>query len=287
MTQLYYETLTSRAVFTVGGADAIIFLQGLLTNDVKKLKAHQAIYSLMLTPQGKFLYDFHLAMNDNADTIFLDCDLIKYEEICAKFSMYKLRSDIEINKIKDEYTILVVYGNKIFQPLKDSNTIVFLDLRNPLLGYRVIIKKNMIDEFIYNNKLASGKNYNSIIYDLVIPEANVDLISDKSFPMEFGLDNLNAISFEKGCYVGQELTARTKYRGVVRKKLYKISADSDLNNIQYGTSIMINNIKIGIFCSAFGTMGKALIREEDYNRLRSGNKPIKLNENEIRLEPQK
>jgi folate-binding protein YgfZ len=285
MSKNYFEQITDRAILSISGIDAFTFLQGLLSNNVNLLKEDRALYSLMLTPQGKFLYDFYLTRNDSE--ILIDCSSIKYNEICKKFALYKLRSNISINQVRDQYVILTLYSNELTEKIIDDNVLIFLDPRYSAIGFRVIVKKDYMDEFIKKHNLIPATNYKDIIYNLAIPLPDIDLISEKSFPLEFGLDNLNAISFDKGCYVGQELTARTKHRGVVRKKIYKISAKEDISNLEYGNEITIDNCKVGIFCSGLNNKGKALIREEDYQQALQTGKPILLNDIAINLEPVK
>ena len=256
---MYCEQLQDRTILSISGADKFTFLQGLLTNDVQKL-SHHPIYSLMLTPQGKFLYDFYLVLR--GDEILLDCAAEKYDEICKKFSMYKLRSDVLLNQApRDQYEIFAIYGDSA---TSINDALVFADPRHPLLGSRAIVKKDSAEEFLKKHNLIPAQDYTKLVYDLSIPLPHIDMISQESFPLEFGMDFLNAISFDKGCYVGQELTARTKHRGIVRKKIYKVIAQSDLSKVQYGVEIMVGQNKIGKFCSAFNEIGKALIREEDY-----------------------
>jgi folate-binding protein YgfZ len=274
---MYFEQLRDRAILSISGSDKFTFLQGLLTNDVKKVIDHP-IYSLMLTPQGKFSYDFYLVLNGNE--ILLDCAAEKYDQICKKFSIFKLRSDISINQVKDQYKIYSIYGDGLFNI---NNELVFIDPKCSFLGSRAILKIDYAEEFLKKSNLVSAENYMKLVYDLSIPLPHIDLISEESFPLEFGMDFLNAISFEKGCYIGQELTARTKHRGVIRKKIYKIIAQEGLNNIKYGTEITIGQNKVGKFCSAFDKIGKALVREEDY-LLYNSTKPILLNGLEINLQ---
>ncbi len=273
---MYCEQLHDRAILSVSGADKFVFLQGLLTNDVQKLVDHP-IYSLMLTPQGKFLYDFYLTLS--GDEILLDCAAEKYDEIYKKFSMYKLHSNIFINQVKDQYQVFAIYGDGIIA----DEPLLFADPRCSLLGSRAIVKNGLAEDFFKERNLVAAQDYTKLLYDLSIPLAHIDLISQESFPLEFGLDFLNAISFDKGCYVGQELTARTKHRGVVRKKLYKVTAQKDMNGVVYGTEITVEQHTIGKFCSAFNKVGKALIREEDYESYKD--KPVLLNGLEVSLKP--
>ena len=253
---LYYQPLSDRAILSLSGPDTLTFMQGLITADIHTLKDKGIIYSLMLTPQGKFLYDFFITQN--GDEILLDCAAVKYEEIAKKLAMYKLRSNVVIRQVRDEWAVLAVFASR--------DDCAYFDPRCIGLGLRAILRKDYVQEFIKDHALTLSDQYQNLLYELTIPEAETDLIPDKSFPLEFGLDALNAISFDKGCYIGQELTARTKHRGVVRKKLYKVTSEHDLSGVAPGAEIQAGGVKIGILCSSCGNKGKALIREEDYQQ---------------------
>lgn len=233
----------SRAIITISGNDRRNFLQGLITNDIHKLDSEDVIYTLMLTPQGKFLHDFYI--REEGDILLLDCYAPKAEELFKRLSMYKLRADVVIT-LRD---IDVSHPGQSVSHPGQSSSHPGLDPGSPSIS---------------NDPRPLGY---------------IDLIQDKSFPLEFGLDYLGAISFTKGCYVGQELTARTKHRGVVRKKLYIIKASFDLSLVEYGAELISEGKKIGSFCSGIGTIGKALIRVEDY----SGNEPVTLSDKQVQI----
>lgn len=195
--------LKNRSVISLTGIDSKKFLQGLLTNDVSKISADNYLYALMLTPQGRFLYDFFIIDFDGA--ILLDAQSTRVDEILKKFKMYKLRSDVAFS-----LTNLTVFVSDE----KIVNTSI-LDPRSEALGYRTITS----DSF----ESIEPSWYHTIRIEHKIPDADLDMIYERSLPMEMGLEALHAIDFQKGCYVGQEVTSRMKYRANIRKGLYHIT----------------------------------------------------------------
>ena len=258
-----FQLLKNRALISLEGEDVLKFLQGNITNDIYQIKDAGILYSLMLTPQGRFLYDFFLFSYQNK--IYLDHEAKFTQDIITKLNFYKLRADVTIHDISKEYEVLAIGDNNNL-----DHPLLFKDPRFPKLGFRAYVKKDESDIFIKKNNLAEHNFYTDAIYEHLIPEPHQDMIQEKSFPMEYSMDKFNAISFDKGCYLGQELTARTKHRGVVRKKLYKFISSTDLSYIETGTPISMNDSKIGIFCSSHGKIVKALLRIENYeNYLKS------------------
>ncbi len=192
--------LTDRSILEISGIDRKKFLQGLITNDIEKASATNLIYAAMLNAQGRFLYDFFIF--DDGEKLVLDCFAERRDEIFQKLNFYKLRSQVTIKK-NDE---LKVFPNENGQG--------FPDPRNPKLGHRLYSRNT------YHLPLTT---YHLSRISLKIPESENDLTYEKSLILEFGFDDLNAIDYSKGCYVGQELTARTHYRGEIRKKIFHIT----------------------------------------------------------------
>lgn len=254
------QHLSNRKVISISGKDAISFLQGLVTNDVSKLSEDNMIYALMLTPQGRFAYDFFITKH--GDSIFIDHEAEFTNEIKSKFNIYKLRSDVAIEDLSDKYQVI---------QCSDAQGGSYQDPRHSELGYR----KYTADQE------EGGSFYDRKMYDLIIPEPHKDMVQGRSFPMEYGMDSFNAISFDKGCYMGQENTARTKYRGTVRKKLFGCVSDEDLTGIALGAEILHGDAKLGIFCSALENKGKLLLRTEDFQQantveLKIGGKKVRV-----------
>ncbi len=196
--------LTDRAIIEISGEDRKKFLQGLVTNDVNKANEQNLIYAVMLNSLGRFLYDFFICEIDQK--LIIDCLKIRRDEILQKFNLYKLRSKVEIKK-NDEI--------KVFQDFFNGQ---FKDPRNAELGFR---------SYNLNEEIASENNYHIKRIFLKIPESENDLTYEKSLILEFGFDNLNAIDYQKGCYIGQELTSRTHYLGQIRKKVFHIKINTN------------------------------------------------------------
>jgi folate-binding protein YgfZ len=267
------EILENRAFISIKGTDAARFLQGLLTKNIEKL-ASELNYCLMLTPQGKYLYEMFLYKLKDEFIIEL------YEEhkasFISKLKIYKLRSQVEIIDVSEDYEV-------IWSKEKIENVRLSLpDPRSNQLGYRSLVEISKLD--LLNIPDTYSCSYKQRKYQLAIIDYN-ELIQEKSFPLEYGLDHLNAIDFDKGCYIGQEPISRTKYRGVVRKNIYKIEAEKYLEevlkdieptqnmlqeedeNSNSNYNLMAGDIKIGKILSYFKNNGIALIRDEELQKV--------------------
>ncbi len=253
--------LDDRSLISLAGDGVREFLQGLITNNIDSLNDKKLIYSLMLTPQGKFLYDFFIW--EEQSKVFIDCLSDDREEIIQKLTLYKLGKDIEISK-HDQRSVLFV----------SSVISGFADPRFPERASRVYLDNDRRESFLSNHKISLLSNeYNRFLCDNTLPDASYDMIKGRSFPLEYGMDSYDAISFDKGCYVGQELVARTKYRGTIRKRIYKISL-SDNVKLEKGAEVIVLGQSIGIFCSSYGKTGKALLRNDHVQELRVGSGSI-------------
>jgi hypothetical protein len=241
--------IEDRGIIALSGPDARSFLQGLITNDVDVLAPQKPIYAALLTPQGKILFDFLIA-DDGAGTILLDCPVWSRDALMKRLSMYRLRSKVEIAPRDD----LAVSASWDGSPLPG---ISFDDPRLSALGRRAIAPK------------ADGqKGYLAHRLSLGVPEAG-DFGSDKMFALDAGLDELHAIAFDKGCYVGQELTARMKHRGTARKRLLLVHGDTPLTT---HTDLRANGYSVGEIVSVYDRRGFALVR---LDRLaEAGNAPV-------------
>ncbi len=249
-----YSLLTTRAIVRLSGEDRFKFLQGLLSNDVSKLMVNEGLYACMLTPQGKYFADFFLFLDQ--DSILLDMPALRQEEIIKKLNIYKLRSSITI-AFCPEYKVVSFLSTLSFPR-------VFVDPRSDALGMRGFILESDLQE------LTKNMNHDENAYDLArinnfIAEGEKDLIPDQSFILEYGFDNLNAIDYKKGCYVGQELVARTHHRGAIRKETVQVESENKLPHL--GALICSGERKLGMMCSSVDNKGLALIRSEDIIKL--------------------
>lgn len=188
--------LSDRSIIEIAGDDRIDFLQNLITNDIKLCKHNNILYSAILNPVGRFLFDFFII--NKGDKFYLDCNIFEVENLINKFNIYKLRSNVVINKNSNIY----VLSNNQHQGYQDP--------RSSEMGFRLYIDKNDIEKYQINYSLT---DYHNRRIDLKIPDGYYDLTKDKSFFLEFNFDNLQAISYQKGCYIGQEVAAERIIRG--------------------------------------------------------------------------
>jgi len=225
--------LTDRAVIAVAGAEAKTFLQGLVTNDVTKLTPEQPLYAALLSPQGKILFEFLLYAE--GDAVLIDCLAEARAALIKRLSLYRLRAKVEIAS-RDDLIVVADEGP--------------LDPRLARLGQRNILPSS-------TDTTDGTDAYHDWRWDLGVPEG-ADFGSERIFALDGGLDELHAISFDKGCYVGQELTARMKHRGTDRKRLVPVA--SPLADLTTGAAVTAGDIELGTIMSAYGDAGFALIR---------------------------
>ena len=257
--------LEDRGVLYINGSDINEFLQNLITNDIYKVNDKNSCYASLLTPQGKFLYDFIVVKHKNG--FFLDCEKSVAEELYKKIVSYKLRSKIEILNLSNEFVVAAFSLSKFleFQGTKSLEGFttkyredpVFLDPRNKELGGRLII--NLEKLYLSLKKLNLKSEDPGIYYDysfnLGIPQLQTNLLKEKLFGIECNFEELNAIDFKKGCYVGQENTSRIKLKNKLNKRLlpFKIlnGSLSENDNITYdekeiGKALISNKYNFGL-----------------------------------------
>lgn len=268
MAKTFQTHLKNRTVISITGADAPEFLQGLITNDIHKVSDDQAIYSCFLTPQGKFLFDFLIVPTEGG--YLLDVEAGRHKEFIMRLTIYKLRSDVVITDLSDQYDIYAVWG--------DAPAGGFVDPRHEKLGRRVIMSKG--------DDLPSGEASDFNEYDmhrlcLGVPDGSRDLIPERSAMLESNMDVLNALDWDKGCYMGQELTARTHYRGLVKKRLVTFSYQGTAPD--FGAIITYNDVKIGDVRSTCSGVGLALVKIEEAQASIGQGEPVMVEGQELTL----
>ncbi len=244
--------LEKRGVILVSGKDAKDFLQNIITNDINKVSNKNSVFAALLTPQGKYLNEFFIIQNNKG--YLLDCSENSTRDLIKDLSKYKLRSKVEIEDFSSKFVIGVINDSK-FKELQDEfksneNTIsyrdtpIFSDPRNKKLGARII--SNLEKLYLTIKKLSlniiDNKVYYSLAHKLGVPEKGIINLKDQLFGLEANFETLQAIDFKKGCFVGQENTARMKLKNKLRRRLLPISSSEKLN---IGDEITFNNIKIG------------------------------------------
>ena len=265
-----FISLPERHIIRISGEDASRFLQGIITNDIEHVTAERSIYALVLTPQGKYIYDFFIAKQ--GDAFLLDVLEDTKATLLKKLKMYKLRAKVTIEDISATHHVTAYIGDNSYSALNMDNTsgatesqedsIYYVEPRHTGLGLRSITsqEKPALEGFSETD----NKNYDGLRIALGIPEGQKDMISEGDFPLPFGMEALNAIDFQKGCYVGQEVTARSKHRGNIRKAVYRVEGNGELPN--QGTDIMAGDKKLGALLSHQENKGIALIRQEDFQK---------------------
>ena len=245
--------LEDRGILYIQGSDSEEFLQNIITNDVKKITDKKSSFASILTPQGKYLYDFIISKHKKG--FFIDCEKNQIESLFKQLKLYKLRSKVEILNLSNEFVIaaLTLEKFKSIENISDSPgfTIKFredpivLDPRNIKLGARLIINLEKLYLSIKKLNLNTGNinEYYKLSHKLGIPQTNTIKLQNKIFGIECNLEALNGIDFKKGCYVGQENTARIKLKNKLSKKLFPIKFEGI--KINSDDIITKNNKEIG------------------------------------------
>lgn len=247
MGQTTGETAADRRIYTISGADALPFLQGLTSNDVLPLaKAPGLVWTALLTPQGKYLADFFVA--NTGDALLLDIKESLADATLRRLTMYKLRSDVAFAPSP----LVATRG------LGPTPVGALADPRHPALGWRA-----------YGNAgSAPAVDWDRIRVDHIIPESGVELISDDSYLLENGFERLNGVNFRKGCYVGQEVTARMKHKTELRKGLVRVKIDG---TAPVGTEVLAGEKVVGrVFTQSGGHALAHLRLDQAAGPLRAG-----------------
>ena len=250
-------------IILVEGIDKFNFFQGIISNDIEILKKKPSIYCSLLTPQGKFQYDFFITNHGNK--FYVECHKNYQKELFQKLLMYKLRSDIKITLDQNWLTVLT---KKKLLDVHKPDLISFNDPRFDNFFSRSYLKSDLL-KVVQEKFTVIGKDYfESLRLSLSIPDFSVDAIKEKSLLLEMRFDDLNGISWTKGCFMGQEITARMKYRNIVKKKLFKviINYNTELNN-----EIFLDNKVIGQLLSHNKKEGLAFLNTEILKNQKSSN----------------
>ena len=265
-----YIVFEDRSFFEIKGEDKDTFLQGLITNDINKCTDKKSIYSAFLSPQGKFLADFFILKYENS--YLFETPKLFLEELLKKLNNYKLRSKIDIVEKQSLISLSILGSDEIFGKLDSLGSTIkiddgyaFIDPRNKELGIKVIINKDTINFFAKKYDLIEEdiNKYEEIRINNAIPDSIFDLKYNNSLILENNFDKINAISWDKGCYVGQEITARIKYRSLLKKNLLKVKI---LNGfVSSGDDIYFEEKLIGTITSNNKNIALAMIRLSDFD----------------------
>ncbi len=245
--------LKDRATLYVNGQDARDFLQNLISNDIYKVTDNSSCFASLLTPQGKFLYEFIVVKHKSG--FFIDCEKSQSEEILKQLNLYKIRSKVEILNLSNEF-VIASFGYEKYLSIDKSKDIpgftfryredpIVLDPRNKNLGARLIINLEKLYLTLKKLELKDDKieDYYYLSHKLGIVPKNLNKLKNKLFGIECNFEELNGIDFKKGCYVGQENTARIKLKNKLSKRLLPIEIiDGKLDE---GETVYCNDVEIG------------------------------------------
>ena len=252
--------LEDRAILYINGTDAKDFLQNLISNDINKVSDDSSCFASLFTPQGKFLFEFIVVKHKSG--YFIDCEKSQSEEIFKQLNLYKIRTKVEILNLSNEFVVasfgyekyLTILGSKdiLGFTFKYREDPILLDPRNKNLGARLIINLEKLYLSLKKLGLKNDKieNYHNHSHKLGIVPKNLNKLKNKLFGIECNFEELNGIDFKKGCYVGQENTARIKLKNKLSKRLLPVEIIN--GKLSEDEKIFSNNVEIG----------KVLINEE-------------------------
>lgn len=287
------ERLDSRGILRVSGKDTSVFLQGLITNDMKHLEeGAQSMYTMFLNTKGRVMYDAIIYQSSEEGVFLIECDKSALSHLQKHLKMFRVRRKIDIENVDDKLRVWVVFDPKltetgdtkhvlqdqsqestnnedIINDLKRHDIIVCRDPRLSTLGVRILAPADK-DISLQNDEVRSVRqedrlSYRAFRYRLGVGEGVNDLPQENCFPLEANGDYLHGISFHKGCYIGQELTARTHHTGVIRKRLMPVFFESvPQTKLEVNTSIQLpsgtSKVSVGKLRGVEGKVGLALLR---------------------------
>jgi folate-binding protein YgfZ len=239
--------LPARGVIAVSGEDRVGFLQGLVSNDVARAAPGVAVWSAVLTPQGKWLADFFIL--SDGERLLLDVERAQAATLVPLLSRFRLRSKVTVTDVSAAFHVYAAWGEA---PEADG-AVVAPDPRLAAAGWRVL----SVGVLPVN---ASAEDWDAHRLALGLPDGSADLEAEKTVLLEAGFDELGGVSWTKGCYMGQELTARTKYRGLVKRRLVPVRIEGVAP--APGTPVFAEGAEVGAMRSARAGLGIAQLRLE-------------------------
>lgn len=264
--------LDDRSVLMLSGPQAREFLQGLVTNDLQRLEAEAALYAGLLTPQGKLLFDFFI-VQAGPENLYLDCATERSADLLKRLTLYKMRSKVTI--AATELGVAVQWDGEDGAAVAPE-AIAYTDPRLPDLGRRIIAPRAALEALA-----GSPEAYHAHRIALGVPDS-ADLPPDSIFPLDAGFEELNGVSFKKGCYVGQEVTSRMKHRSSARKRFFLVEGENELTP---GASLQASGRELGSIASVVGSRALALVRLDRVADARQSGDEITADGNRVALTP--
>lgn len=265
-----YVVLSHRRILRLSGGDCRSFLQGLVTQDVETVTASHSAWTALLNAQGKYLFDFFLIAD--GDGLLLDCENTQVEGLKKLLTLYKLRADVQIEDMENAYHVIAAMGDVTplalpehagrTERFNEGRIIALIDPRHENMAARIVAPAGEAETWVLQRGYAQASiaDYDEHRIQLGIPRAGLDSVPQKTLLLENGFEELHGVSFDKGCYVGQEVTARTKHRANLHKHLYIVAAKAALPAT--GADILLGDRVVGDLRSVQGRIGLAVIRDE-------------------------
>jgi tRNA-modifying protein YgfZ len=265
-----FVELPERGIVAIEGPDARNFLQGLISSDIERVRPDRSGYGALLTPQGKFLFDFILLQS--GDRLLLDAERDRLPQLVQRLLMYRLRSKVEIVDASEDLAVGALFGagavERLGLPAEPGacrelhGGLATIDPRHAGLGARLVLPAQLLSATAQNLGFAGAEReaYERLRIRHGVPDGSRDLVVEKSTLLESGFEELHGVDFKKGCFVGQELTARMKYRALARKRLMPVALKGPVP--EPGTVIRYGEREAGEMRSAIDGHGLALLRLE-------------------------
>jgi folate-binding protein YgfZ len=268
----FFAPLPHRALVAVRGEDRISFLQGLVSNDMLKVQRGDAVWAAFLTPQGKFLHEFFAV--PHGDAVLLECERARRDDLVTRLSRYKLRAKVSV-AADDTLTPGVAWGDGATTAFEMNGTpgsvakhgvgVVYADPRAAALGLRWALGADQLDGLEKRGVTrATPESYDALRFDVGVPDGSRDMEIEKALLLENGFEELHGVDFEKGCYIGQELTARTHYRALIKKRLMPVMIEG--HTPVPGTPLTVDGVEAGEMKSAAGHSGLALVKIDAWKK---------------------
>lgn len=252
--------LADRAILKLEGQDARTFLQGLITNDIDTLAPAKPLYAGLLTAQGKIITDFILMQAGEA--ILIDCAAPQSEDLAARLKKFRLRAKVGIEERGADLTVI---SAPQAPPESLPAVAAAPDPRLPELGWRWILETSLLPSLDLEQEPHPAYDRHRI--ECGVPDSVLDLRPETYFPLDCNFEELNGVAFAKGCYVGQELTARMKHRATARKRILPVASAAGLP--AHGTPLKSGDTEIGEMLGSQGPIGLAILRLDRLGTRRS------------------
>ncbi len=284
-----FVPLVDRGVLAVGGPEARQLLQGLISNDVERVTPERSIYAALLTPQGKFLFDFFISQQ--GDLLLLDAERARMDDLIRRLTMYRLRAKVTFEDASERFGVAALLGDGVAAAvgLPDEEGamrafeggVVLVEPRHKGLGGRAVLPAQGLAATLRGLGLAEldRETYDRRRIELGLPDGSRDMRVDKAILLENGFEELHGVDFGKGCFVGQELTARTKYRGLIRKRLMPVRLRGPCP--EPDAIVRLGDKEAGEMRSSVDGWGLALLRLEQVERAKAEGTPLTVGETEV------